>query len=80
MSKASKIEKATANLAILKNRIGQGLMTKAALYPAVLDTSEAAFYANIRRKQVEAVDVGRAKLIPPHEGARLIGMKLDSAV
>ena len=45
MSKASKIEKATANLAILKNRIGQGLMTKAALYHSTILSTVSPTYA-----------------------------------
>ena len=55
-------------------RLRNGLTVKACDMAAVSGLSRAAFYKAIERGEIEVVTIGRSKLIPAHEGRRLLGL------
>lgn len=62
----------------IRDRLTSGLNVKAADLARLSGMSPAAFYKAIERGEVEAVKIGRTRLIPPHEGRRILGIKLET--
>ncbi|MCJ2065185.1 helix-turn-helix domain-containing protein [Methylobacterium sp. J-088] len=66
------------SIEVIRKRLTDGLNVKAADVAKLSGMSPAAFYKAIERGEVEAVKIGRTRLIPPHEGRRILGMKPDA--
>ncbi|TGD93729.1 hypothetical protein [Methylobacterium nonmethylotrophicum] len=58
-------------------RIAAKRSVKAATLARWVDLSPAAFYKAIERGEIEAVKIGRTRLIPAHESCRLLGIKQE---
>lgn len=63
----------------VRERIAAGLSVKAASIAPMAGMSPAAFYKAIERGEVEAVKIGRTRLIPAHESRRILGIKQEAA-
>lgn len=63
----------------IRRRIQEGKNIRAKPLAEATGMSLSAFYAAIERQQIEAVSIGRTKLIPAHEAARLLGIDLPQA-
>ncbi|MFE1603343.1 hypothetical protein [Methylobacterium sp. ID0610] len=62
----------------VRRRALAGQNTKAAHIAPHSGLSSAAFYKAIDRGEVEALTIGRTRLIPPHEVCRLLSIKQET--
>lgn len=74
MTDAIQKEAALPSYEEVLKRIAAKQNVKAATLAPLVDLSTAAFYKAIERGEVEAVKIGRTRLIPAHEARRLLGM------
>lgn len=67
------------SIEVIKQRLANGLNVKAADIARLSGMSPAAFYKAIEREEIEAVKIGRTRLLPAREGRRILGMKESAA-
>ena len=63
------------SIEVIRQRLANGLNVKAADIAKLSGMSPAAFYKAIEREEIEAVKIGRTRLLPAHEGRRILGIK-----
>ncbi|MCC0808062.1 DNA-binding protein [Methylobacterium sp. W2] len=59
----------------VRKRLTDGKNVRAKVMADAVGMSLSAFYAACERGDIETIAIGRTKLIPAHEGMRLLGIK-----
>lgn len=68
-----------SNVEEIRCRAAAGKNVRATPLAEAAGMSRAAFYAAIKRGDIEAVQVGRSLLVPGREALRLLGLQASSA-